>query len=71
MKRPYCKVADFVEDMYAIRSAGYQTKQDYCDRLGISMDCFEQRMVRARKRGLLPPAKIGSNIFDPFGEYHG
>ena len=68
MTRPHGKLKDFVEDMMTLRSAGYTKKQDYVDRLGISMHCFEQRMNRARKRGWLPPAKLGGNTFNPYGD---
>lgn len=67
MTRPYGKLKDFVEDLYALRSAGYVYKRDYAQRLNISEACFERRMIRARQQGLLPSAQQ-TQIFDPFGE---
>jgi hypothetical protein len=71
MARSWGSMADFIEDMRTLRSAGYTTKKDYADRLGVTLACFDQRMVRARKRGLLPPAHIGGYVFDPFGDFYG
>lgn len=69
MARDWCSMSDFLEDMEVLRYSGYTNKQDYCDRLGISMHCFEQRITRARSRGLLPKPKIGGRYpFDPFGD---
>lgn len=68
--RPYCRLKDFVEDLYALRSEGYTTKQNYIDRLQISAACFDRRLVRARKAGLLPQAQRRSRTFNLFGEHN-
>jgi hypothetical protein len=69
MTRPYGKLKEFVDDLYALRSAGYTHKADYAQRLGLTESCFSQRISRARRQGLLLPGQCRSRVFDLFGDH--
>jgi hypothetical protein len=68
VRKPSILVA-FTEDLLELaRTHGYTSKEDYAQRMGLSIVAFNQRVCRARARGLLAkPGRTGCAEFRPLG----
>jgi len=58
----------WLEDLAALWSRGVRDKHHMAEALGMEVKSLDRRITRMRHLGLLPPAVIGSNTFDPLGK---